>query len=263
MSAGFRPYSWEALYERELANHQESGDDEGTVWFQESAVESAVIRELDRLADTGHLVREPSAHDPRRRPASRFLDLGTGNGHMLFALLYPDDDDDNEDGDTVDVDQAWAGDMVGVDYSATSTALANRIAARRQAQGKPQDLLDRIRFKTWDLLTQPPGSWLGDGFDVVLDKGTFDAISLMPATPAFHSPCDTFRNNVTPLIRKGGLLFVTSCNWTKEELVEWLAPPGGSLRLFSELKYQTFTFGGKTGQTVVTLVFQRGESEEG
>lgn len=151
------------------------------------------------------------------------------------------EDDDN--------DEHWNGELVGVDYSVTSVELSRRIAQEKGPLA--------IRFEQWDLLQDNPGSWLGDGFDVVLDKGTFDAISLMQGSKSDRHPCETYAEKVIPLIKPGCFLCITSCNWTKEELLEWLAPAGSSLKFYSEAKYPSFTFGGKTGQSIVTITMRR------
>ncbi|KAK3073958.1 Protein-lysine N-methyltransferase efm4 [Teratosphaeriaceae sp. CCFEE 6253] len=227
---------WEAAYARELGNYEEDADDEGTVWFSESNAEEAVLEQLNKLAETGLLRRDD---DNEARQTSRFLDLGTGNGHLLFALREEDDEG-----------RCWTGDMVGVDYSETSVRLARRIAVEKDVEG--------VQFETWDLLNHNPDrAWLQGGFDVVLDKGTFDAISLMPFAEGSQNPCKVYREKVEPLIKPRCFLCITSCNWTKDELLEWLAPNHGCLRYHSEAKYPTFTFGGRTGQSIVTLSLQR------
>lgn len=201
-----------------------------------------MIRQLDKLAEAGMIRRR----DEGEAKASRFLDLGTGNGHMLFQLMEPDDDDDEA--------EPWEGEMVGVDYSEASVELARRIAAQKGSG----DGLRQLSFECWDLLESTPGDWLGGGFDVVLDKGTFDAISLMDHSGGRMHPCDVYRDKVPALIKPDCFLVITSCNWTKDELERWLSVPQGSeLVFFGEAKYPTFTFGGKTGQSIVTLAFQR------
>lgn len=232
--------SWDNLYERELDNNANDEDDEGIIWFSESNAEKVVLRQLSKLHKAGLLER---SHDGSDIPPSRFLDLGTGNGHMLFELREEDEED-----------ESWCGEMIGVDYSESSVQLAQRIAEQKQAY---QSNLDRLSFECWDLLQSPPGDWLADGFDVVLDKGTFDAISLIEHTSDAASPCQVYREKVTPLLKPGGFLFVTSCNWTKQELVQWLAPNDGELAYYDEARYPTFTFAGQTGQTIVTVVFRR------
>lgn len=227
--------SWDDVYARELANHADDADDEGTIWFDESGAEEAVLRLLGELADDGAVARGGEA-------ASRFLDLGTGNGHMLFALREADE-----------AAEAWRGDMVGVDYSQASVDLARRIGRRRGVDSS-------VRFERWDLLQHPPGDWLGAGFDVVLDKGTFDAISLMPQSRDAPHSCEVYRAKVAGLLKPGGLLIVTSCNWTKAELLSWLSGERESgLQYCREAHYPTFTFGGQTGQSIVTIAFRRME----
>ena len=218
-----------------------------------------MLRELDTLSGEGLLDRETAT----------FLDLGTGNGHMLFALRYPNLDDEYDDPEQETGGNAeWRGEMVGVDYSAASIDLARRIAAQRHDRFATATSSSGIRFETWDLLTQKPSpSWLPTNtaaFDVVLDKGTFDAISLMPTSttnPESEHPCSIYHRNVLPLTKEHGFLIVTSCNWTRDELVEWLVPNDadeeGGLEVFREAGYPSFTFGGVKGQSVVTVIFRR------
>ena len=61
-----------------------------------------------------------------------------------------------------------------------------------------------------------------DSFDVCLDKGTYDAISLCPEDA--KSKRQKYIENVSELLGSGGdakrFLILTSCNWTEEELVK-------------------------------------------
>lgn len=143
--------------------------------------------------------------------------------------------------------------MVGVDYSAQSVRLAREIMGGKGVEG--------VGFEEWDILSQEPGEWLGEGFDVVLDKGTFDAICLSQETDARgRRICEGYREKVEPLVKPGGRFLITSCNWTEEELKEWFGGEEGELEYVDKVKYPSFTFGGKTGSSVVTLCFQRKET---
>ncbi|QIW95588.1 hypothetical protein AMS68_001106 [Peltaster fructicola] len=230
---GTREY-WDNVYAREITNHTDDHDDEGTNWFDEYSAEERVIDKLESIAERGILHKSGEG-------ASRILDLGTGNGHMLFALREPNEDDL----------EPWTGDMVGVDYSVPSIDLARQIASQRQIEPS-------IQFETCDLLCEEPGEWLQGGFDLVLDKGTFDAISLMPQSGEVHT-CDVYFNQVVKLVKPGGLLAITSCNWTKAELLTWLSHSSQQtgLQYFDEAQYQTFSFGGMTGSSIVSLIFRR------
>lgn len=239
-------HSWDQAYARELKNHAEDAEDEGTIWFDDSGAEEKVIELLDKLKD------ECSLQDKQEQPV-RLLDLGSGNGHMLFALY----------------DEGWRADLVGVDYSEESVQLAQQIANTRQAEvekgdeteaGDDDDHADlkMPHFDRWDILNDQPGKWAAAGFDAVLDKGTFDAISLSAETDAQgRRVCESYRERVVPLIKPGKFLIITSCNWTKDELLHWFEVADGALRLFDEANYPKFTFGGQQGQSVCTLVFQR------
>ncbi|KAG7107201.1 Protein-lysine N-methyltransferase EFM4 like protein [Verticillium longisporum] len=169
---------WDALYTRELTNHAADPSDEGTVWFDDADAEARVLAYLEALPEAA-----PFDHDLRQADAA-FLDLGCGNGSLLFALR----------------DDGWAGRMLGVDYSERSVALARQIAAARRAAQEDEDTdaaggegggedMDadgegeaQIGFAEWDVLRGDFGAVLDgpqrEGWSVVLDKGTFDAVCL-------------------------------------------------------------------------------------
>lgn len=227
---------WDNAYALEHNNFTSNAEDEGTIWFSDAGAEERMLGFLEDLSDEGKLVKEVGETDDVA--ATRFLDLGTGNGHLLFAL--------REDG--------WEGEMVGVDYSADSVRLAGDIRSN-----KGEEYSD-IEFSEWDILNQEPGSWLKDCFDVVLDKGTFDAICLSQETDAQgRRICEGYRERVEPLVKPGGRFLITSCNWTAEELRSWFEGEGSGMVYEGAVKYPSFTFGGKTGSSVVTLCFTRRE----
>ena len=114
-----------------------------------------------------------------------------------------------------------------------------------------------MEFMEWDVLRSAvPHAWPGEGFDVVLDKGTFDAVCLSGELDGEGRPaCEGWRARVEGLVRRGGLLVVTSCNWTEGELGAWFA--GGELEVWGRVEYPVFRFGGGVGQSVVSLVLRR------
>lgn len=137
--------------------------------------------------------------------------------------------------------------MVGIDYATGAIELARRIAAERGVAG-------RVRFEVVDVLKdldpnfnlnlntstststgEEEGGgkgglgWVPEGgFDVVLDKGTFDAISLSDETRESDGRrvYEGYADSVAAVIKSGGLLVVTSCNWTEEELKRKLVRQG-------------------------------------
>lgn len=131
-----------------------------------------------------------------------------------------------------------------MDYVAASVQLARRVAA---AAGLSPAAL---RFEEDDVLqsAQPDAC-----ADLLVDKGTLDAVGLAADGPAARL---RYAATAARLLRRGGLLCVTSCNATADELA---AEFGGDV--FAELDrvrtYPTFRFGGQEGTRVATVAFRR------
>lgn len=247
--------SWDAAYTTEIQNHTSDSSDIGHSWFSESDAEGRVSRYLETLSDES--VLDVSA--------TSFLDLGTGNGSMLFALR----DDD------------WQGEMLGVDYSEASVELARRVEKQRLEDS--DEPTAATRFETWDLLggeyrddiwpasvidnedasLKPESTLHRLAWDVVLDKGTFDAISLSGETDSQgRRIVEGYRDRIKPLLIRGkGLLIITSCNWTQDELIKWFVKagdePDGGFSTYGRVKYPSYKFGGQEGQTISTVCFKR------
>ncbi|BHF62075.1 Methyltransferase-like protein 10 [Sparganum proliferum] len=243
---------WDSHYEKELQNFDEAGD----------IGDICEKRVLKYLSDVGI----PSE--------SRILDVGSGNGHLAIELA-----------------KRGFERVVGIDYSENAIALSNKLLTEEPA------LPGRVDFKCVDVLsTDSVTSNLlteaeGDLFDVVIDKGTFDAISLAsPESPTFtdasaggenvvscqravsRRPRQLYLAHIYRLMRPSGHCIITSCNWTADELRREFEQPlsedrssestGNALSrpLFSfsqELPpLRTFTFGGRTGADTVCLVFK-------
>jgi hypothetical protein len=139
-----------------------------------------------------------------------------------------------------------------------------------------------IQFEEWDILgstaplsenglpleptpiTTPENSlnWFPystGGFDIVLDKGTFDAVSLADDAKTTRV-CERYPDIARRLVRRGGFLVVTTCNWTEEELVHWFTggkKEGDRLVVWGRVEYPRFRFGGHEGQGVCTVCFVR------
>ncbi|PTB62232.1 hypothetical protein BBK36DRAFT_1136622, partial [Trichoderma citrinoviride] len=262
---------WDKLYATELTNHAANPSDTGTNWFDDSNAEGRIVAFLGGLLDDDDNEEILGGRKEKlEQETAAVLDLGCGNGELLFALR----------------DDGWEGTMLGVDYSAQSVELARRIGATRDAvdaeeEKEAQEAEARgrgvppVNFLEWNLLTGPltpsdPSSPLHYApspetlFDIVLDKGTFDAISLSAAAsdddPQETHPCEIYRQRLLQLLNpRGGIFLVTSCNWTEKELRGWFEDDrDGELRVVGRVEYPTFTFGGQKGQTISTLCFRRG-----
>ncbi|KDQ57101.1 hypothetical protein JAAARDRAFT_131373 [Jaapia argillacea MUCL 33604] len=222
---------WDNVYEEELANFEETGDEALDDWltrrrFGSESVEKMVEWSLDHVP-------------PETTPS--VLEVGSGNGTLLFAL----------------VDAGYVADRIlGIDYSPDAIKLAQSIAPTREAHN--------ITFKLCDFLTEElmlldgmerdggHGAW-----DLVLDKGTFDAIALMGKDEEGKSPLERYPEKVSRSLKLGGHFLITSCNFTEEELQEKFISAETGLKYHSRIQHPTFTFGGKTGSVVASVAFQK------
>lgn len=251
--------SWDNLYKRELVNNTSDPTDRGTVWFDDSDAEAKLLQFLEDLTEdeeegekTTTATAAADCCPALDQQSTSFLDLGCGNGSFLFALR----------------EEGWRGRCLGVDYSAESVALARQIAGSGAVAGD-----ERVEFAEWDVLRGPYEAVLGgggggagsaeEGWDVVHDKGTFDAISLSDETDGGgRRISEGYKGRVVRLVRPGGLFLVTSCNWTEAELQGWFGEgsadvEGGAFVRVGRVNYPSFSFGGVKGQTISTLCFQR------
>ncbi|XP_046452325.1 EEF1A lysine methyltransferase 2-like isoform X2 [Daphnia pulex] len=155
------------------------------------------------------------------------LDLGCGNGVLLIQLA-----------------QKGFHNLVGVDYSESAVVLARAIADSRQA---------KIYYKTMDVLSDD----LADPqdhmkYDLLLDKGTFDAISLMED---FGSAIrERYLKTTCSLLKENGLFLITTCNWTSEEIVHHMATHYSRTEV---LPTPSLQFGGTQGNKVSVVVFRK------
>lgn len=267
-------YSWETFYARSLSNlnpgskdnpeptnndndndndsdkdneNDESDDeDPGTSWFKEHNAPQKVVELL--TSDEFPLSPATTHTQDQEQEQPSILDLGTGNGSMLALLRRG----------------GFGGKMVGVDYSRGSVELARALHHAGPGPG--------LRFEEWDILNAEPGDWFpAHGFDLVLDKGTFDAVSLSDEGDGVKRVCERYPRIAAGLVRRGGFLVVTSCNWTEPELKRWFLPASGgaggatetrgdhdaALQVWGRVEYPVFKFGGMEGQGVCTVCFQR------
>ncbi|XP_067683882.1 EEF1A lysine methyltransferase 2-like isoform X2 [Haliotis asinina] len=157
------------------------------------------------------------------------LDLGCGNGMML-----------------VELHGEGYKDLTGVDYSEAAVQLARNIANKEGMTDIKYEVADLIHDVRQGVLTCRCGQ-----YRVCVDKGTYDAISLMPDDAL--TARQTYRTNIKHLLRADGLFVITSCNWTQEQLEEFFSK---DFSLLSVIPTPTFHFGGKTGNSVTSLVFK-------
>lgn len=219
------------------------------MWFDDSDAEAKLVEFLDRREQADH-DSSASPATPLSRDTSSFLDLGCGNGSLLFALHA----------------EGWRGHMRGVDYSPQSVELSKRIAASLTDESSGDCDID---FLQWNIIAGKPQDICTanekDGWDVVLDKGTFDAISLNSERDVEGKiACEKYKSRILPLVKDGGIFLLTSCNWTEQELLDWFVEdqssdpsPLGRFIMDGKVAYRSFRFGGQQGQTISSICFRK------
>lgn len=124
-------------------------------------------------------------------PPPSILEVGAGNGTLLFSLQEAGYDGKH---------------IVGVDYSEGAVKLARGIGSSR-GNG-----CEDVRFEPCDFLRELPAALDGtpDGvWDLVLDKGTFDAIALAEKDSEGRSPADGYPPRIGQVVKPGGYFLIT------------------------------------------------------
>ncbi|XP_063611517.1 EEF1A lysine methyltransferase 2-like isoform X1 [Penaeus indicus] len=158
---------------------------------------------------------------------SSILDIGCGNGAFLLCLASEGFDN-----------------LFGIDYCGTAIKLAEAIAKSKKVD---------IKYETVDLLAEHKKSELtGRKYDVTHDKGTYDTISLSPEDA--ETKRQQYIKEVYKLTKDQGLFIITSCNWTEEELISHVSD---YFSVDEVIPTPTFSFGGKVGSVVTSIVFKK------
>lgn len=134
----------------------------------------------------------PSSEDPT------ILEIGSGNGTLLFSLI----EEENYPSRL----------LCGIDYSEDAVNLARNIAKKRD--------IEDITFSTCDFLTQDPppiseeqrDTGRIDTWDLLLDKGTYDAIALGEKDELGRPPIRFYPSRTARLIKPGGFFLITCEN---------------------------------------------------
>lgn len=99
--------------------------------------------------------------------------------------------------------------LTGVDYSQKGVDLARMVLKDNN--------LPNVKIEICDILDNT----LPHDFKVVHDKGTYDAISLNPEDSMAKR--QKYIENIYRILLPKGYFVLTSCNWTKEELLKHFA----------------------------------------
>ncbi|KAH7930220.1 S-adenosyl-L-methionine-dependent methyltransferase [Leucogyrophana mollusca] len=213
---------WDDVYDEEIRNFKDNGE-EGEIWFGQESVDKMVDWALENVP----VDRAPS-----------ILEVGSGNGTLLFALAdkrYPLDR------------------LSGIDYSSGAIELAQSIS---ESRGYEAITFNRCDFLREDppLLPQSQQESRHEAWDLILDKGTFDAIALMGRDENGNAPVLGYPQRVFQLLKPGGYFLITSCNFTETELQTAF---DASLEYHSRIQHRVYTFGGKSGSVCSSVAFRK------
>ncbi|KAI5122765.1 hypothetical protein M0805_009847 [Coniferiporia weirii] len=224
---------WDGVYEEELTNFDDFGD-EGEVWFGQDSVDKMVAWAVAHVP-------------PSTSPPPTIIEIGAGNGNLLFALVeagYPPVR------------------LAGVDYSADAVRLARGIAPQHSAKGVTFREVDFLQAGLPDLGIEGVLPDLGiegveGGWTLVLDKGTYDAMALAEKDAEGHRPCDVYPKRISAVVKPDGFFLITSCNFTHEELLRIFVTPETGLSYHSKIEHPSISFGGIKGSTYCSVAFQK------
>lgn len=210
---------WDKFYEQEKENFAENKADTGESWFSDFNAEDKMVDFLVGKQEEGELSGSETV-----------LELGSGNGRLLFALR----------------DGEFSGKFTGLDYSLAAVEFAKSVAAE-------EGYSEGIDFVQANFLNDD--SWTSQKYDIILDKGTLDAIAL--SSDKYENDTRTavqqYVVKVKGLLQDKGLLLITSCNFTQDELIKTICE--GGFTVSSTVDYPTFEFGGRKGQPICTVAF--------
>lgn len=173
------------------------------------------------------------------------VDLGTGNGHLLFQLR----EDIEEEIEVPEIQFNFH----GIDYSEDSVAFAQSIKDNKYEDN------NQFQFDQVNLLEKDSKFILEHEYDVLLDKGTLDAIALNQEGMAeFDNEIgmNVYAKQVEQMMHTNSIFLITSCNFTEEELIKIVVGnTKGSLEVWDKINYPSFRFGGVQGSTICSIAF--------
>jgi SAM-dependent methyltransferase len=164
------------------------------------------------------------------------MECGTGNGTLLLSFLTSPSSSEP---------QRYH--LTGTDYSSGSIILAQEVeASQRKAleEGDYEDDEEVLNDVTtdWREVDLLRHDFEGEKWDLVLDKGTFDALCLSQDTIDGKLPSQVYPEQMAKLVNDGGFFLITSCNFTEEEIkARWAKEELGLEFQYVPLQLDTFS----------------------
>nr|XP_027198213.1 EEF1A lysine methyltransferase 2-like [Dermatophagoides pteronyssinus] len=158
-------------------------------------------------------------------------DIGCGNGFVLAQLA-----------------QRNFSNLYGLDYSEKAIEFCQKQHNRSNIHFKVVNILDDS-FQT------------DQKFDAIIDKGTYDAICLMPNTD-IHENRKKYLKFLCDNLKNEGHFIIITCNFTKEEIFAFLSISNNvyninNFHFTHEFDTPTLSFGGHIGKQITGLIFRK------
>jgi len=126
---------------------------------------------------------------PSSNPA--VLEVGSGNGTLLLGLLEA-----GYDGST----------LYGIDCSEGAIAFARAVA---ESRGGSNITFSQCDFLVDEPMRHEPTDQRPPVWDLIMDKGTYDAIALGTKNTDGHSPAIHYPGRLAKLLTSGGIFLIT------------------------------------------------------
>lgn len=187
----------------------------------------------------------PFLNDDGAKQRISIIDLGTGNGHLLFQLQ--EDLEEECEVNNLEIN------FEGIDYSPDSVKFAKSIQKRKELQN--------FKFEQADLLAKENEylSRNAEKFDILLDKGTLDAIALNNEPMSDFDGkigLEIYSSQISKIMKHNSIFLITSCNFTEDELIKIITENNtNKLKVWNKINYKTFQFGGVNGSTICSIAF--------
>lgn len=230
---------WDRHYEEELKNFDDAGD-EGEVWFGRGLsrkIASYIV----------NLLKEKTAFH-QSNPIN-ILDIGCGNAFLLVTLAQKISSELPNEILTRCI-------LSGLDYSANSIELSQKIVSAKE-------LTDRIHLKQCDFLElqRLKEISIDEGYDIVIDVGTYDAICLLASgsDDKLQSTKITYMTSIYSIVKNNTIFVLASCNHTEEELMSLFELDCRNKRQISkigQIDTPKLQFGGKEGSQVCCIILK-------
>lgn len=221
---------WEDFYNNEIDTYSDSNQLDET-WFGTKNTHKIIDWVKANVDKNGNSVHSMLPQTISLFCTDTICDIGCGNGYLVGKLA-----------------DAGFQRLFAIDYSQSAIDFCKQIH-KKFIDSK------RIEFSVVDILEDNVTNSLPQ-LDVFIDKGTYDAICLMPDAD-ISSNRSKYLQFIGNKLKQNGHFVIMSCNFTKDEVLRFMSTASIKYNCLHEFDTPTLRFGGKIGKQVTGLVFRK------